>query len=356
LEALGRLRQSRRKLILVTGRELDEIISIFPPISLFDRVVAENGALLYDPATRARRLLAPGPPQDLIAALRACNLEPLSVGEVIVATSCGQCSVVSDVIKELGLELRIILNKDSLMVLPQGTNKATGLMAALREMGVAPEDTVGVGDAENDEDFLALCGYSAAVANALPELKHKVSIVTSSPHGAGVVELVNQLLNRGAEAKLAPMGFELRNVTPRDREVLDCLAEGCRNKEIAGKLGLSEWTVKQRVRQIARRNGVNGRRMRVRLGLAWAAQNGDAIMAPSAIEFTAREISIMQQVVTELPTGTIAYAFATSEQMVKNWLQRIYNKTGMSSRLELALWVRAHEFEAKRFEVGPLSC
>jgi DNA-binding NarL/FixJ family response regulator len=284
-------------------------------------------------------LLAPRPPQELIAALRARNLELLSLGEVIVATTCEQHGIVSDIISELGLELRIILNKDSLMVLPQGTNKASGLMAALREMGVAVENTVGVGDAENDEDFLAVCGHSAAVANALPALKCKVGMVTSAPRGAGVVELVNQLLN----SKPAWKEFELEDLTQRDREVLDCLADGYCNKDIARKLGVSEFTVKQHLREMAHRNGVKGRRLRVHLGLAWAAQNGDGSIAPSAIEFTAREISIIQQVVAELPTGTIAYALATSEQMVKNWLQRIYNKTGMSSRLELALWVQAHK-------------
>ncbi len=103
--------------------------------------------------------------------------------------------MVSKVIEDSGLPLQIILNKRSLMVLPQGVNKATGLMSALHELGVAPEDTVGVGDAENDEDFLALCGYSAAVANALPALKPKVDVVTSAGHGEGVAELVKRLLN-----------------------------------------------------------------------------------------------------------------------------------------------------------------
>ncbi len=84
------------------------------------------------------------------------------------------------------------------MVLPQGVNKASGLLGALREIGVAPKDTVGVGDAENDEDFLALCGYSAAVANALPRLKRQVDVVTAAREGAGVAELVKQLLNGNA--------------------------------------------------------------------------------------------------------------------------------------------------------------
>ena len=40
------------------------------------------------------------------------------------------------------------------MVLPAGVNKATGLAAALAELGLSPHNVVGVGDAENDHAFL----------------------------------------------------------------------------------------------------------------------------------------------------------------------------------------------------------
>ncbi|HYN16209.1 MAG TPA: HAD family hydrolase [Terriglobales bacterium] len=195
LEALGQVRYSRRKLLLVTGRELEDLLDVFPSVSLFDRVVAENGAVIYDPSSRKSRLLAQRPPRKLVGALRARKVRPLWVGRVIVATSRGQQRIVWEAIGELALPLQVILNKRSLMVLPQGVNKATGLIDALHEIGVSPQETVGIGDAENDADFLALCGHSAAVANALPRLKRQVDVVTSARHGAGVVELVNRLLN-----------------------------------------------------------------------------------------------------------------------------------------------------------------
>src|SRR5436190_1013745 len=66
VEAFVRLRNSGRKLILVTGRELDDLIAICPRLDLFDRVVAENGALLYTPATREEKLLGERPPDDFI--------------------------------------------------------------------------------------------------------------------------------------------------------------------------------------------------------------------------------------------------------------------------------------------------
>ena len=43
--ALVAFRRSGRKLLLVTGRELPDLIRVLPRIDLFDRVVAENGAL-----------------------------------------------------------------------------------------------------------------------------------------------------------------------------------------------------------------------------------------------------------------------------------------------------------------------
>src|ERR1700674_5050787 len=52
LAALERFLASGRKLVLVTGRELPELQTVFPHLDLFEWVVAENGALLYRPATR----------------------------------------------------------------------------------------------------------------------------------------------------------------------------------------------------------------------------------------------------------------------------------------------------------------
>ena len=55
LQALLRLRNSGRKLVMVTGRHLPDLRSVFPDLDLFDRVVVENGGLLYDPPTHSRK-------------------------------------------------------------------------------------------------------------------------------------------------------------------------------------------------------------------------------------------------------------------------------------------------------------
>lgn len=193
-EAVRRLRASGRKLILVTGRELDDLHSICPNLEVFDRVVAENGGLLYRPATREQEVLASAPPREFVQALRERGITYLNVGRTIVDTVRTYEAVVIQTIRDLGLELQVIFNKDALMILPTGVNKATGLSAALKELGLSPHNIVAVGDAENDLDFLDLCGCSAAVANALPMLKQHADIVTTGEAGQGVAELIEELL------------------------------------------------------------------------------------------------------------------------------------------------------------------
>jgi len=106
LDALRRLRASGRKLIMVTGRELDELLTVFPHPELFDRIVAENGALLYRPAEKEEKKLAEAPPAGFVAALKARGVGPISVGRVIVATWEPHEKTVLEVIHEQGWSCR----------------------------------------------------------------------------------------------------------------------------------------------------------------------------------------------------------------------------------------------------------
>jgi HAD superfamily hydrolase (TIGR01484 family) len=193
LEALERFKATGRRLILVTGRELPHIKEAFPQLKMFDRVAAENGAVIFDPATETERLIAPEPTRAFVERLKELNVVPLSVGRSIVATWAPHQTTVLNVIQELGLELQIIFNKGAVMVLPAGVNKAAGLRAALAEIELSAHNVVGVGDAENDHAFLLACGCAAAVANALPMVKEAAYVKLMGNHGAGVVELMERI-------------------------------------------------------------------------------------------------------------------------------------------------------------------
>ncbi|HEX5099751.1 MAG TPA: HAD hydrolase family protein, partial [Polyangiaceae bacterium] len=125
--ALERLRASGRRAIMITGRRLDDLLAACAYPKLFDLIVAENGAVVYDPGTHTETVLANPPAKALLKALRARSVEPLEVGEVIVATNESQRAAVQDVVWQLGLEAQVIGNRSAVMLLPAGINKASGL-------------------------------------------------------------------------------------------------------------------------------------------------------------------------------------------------------------------------------------
>jgi phosphoglycolate phosphatase (TIGR01487 family) len=202
LDAVERLRAAGKQLVLVTGRELEELKNVFPQVGVCDLVVAENGAVLYRPKTGRVRLMAEAPPSSFAQELRTRGV-PVNVGRVIVATVEPHENAVLQTIKNMGLELEVIFNKGSVMILPTGVNKATGLRAGLARLGLSTRQVIGVGDAENDHAFLRICGCGIAVANALPTLKERADFVTQHPHGEGVTELIDQLLAHNFDPELA---------------------------------------------------------------------------------------------------------------------------------------------------------
>lgn len=194
IEAVHRLRESGRKLVLVTGRELDELLEVFPEIELCEWVVAENGALLYHPESKEEKRLAEPPPEAFVKELKKRGVERISCGRVIVATWEPHENTVLDVVRDMGLELQVIFNKGAVMILPTGVNKATGLAAALAEMKLSAHNVAAIGDAENDHALLNLCACGAATENALPQLKERADVVSLGDHGKGVAEMIDQMI------------------------------------------------------------------------------------------------------------------------------------------------------------------
>jgi hydroxymethylpyrimidine pyrophosphatase-like HAD family hydrolase len=194
-DALARFTRCGGKVILVTGREMDDLRKVCPRLDLFDFIVAENGAVLFRPANGRTLTLAAPPPASFVHELRELGVKPLSVGLTIVATARENYEIVQKIIARMDLELDMIFNRASLMVLPSGINKGTGLRLALDELQIAPQNVVGVGDAENDHAFLSLCGSYVAVANAIPAIKKAADLVTDQDHGAGVAEVIDRVLD-----------------------------------------------------------------------------------------------------------------------------------------------------------------
>jgi hydroxymethylpyrimidine pyrophosphatase-like HAD family hydrolase len=208
--ALERARAAGVTLVLVTGREIEDLEVVFGRLDLFARVVAENGGVLFEPRSRTERDLAARASPPFVAALRARGVAPVCVGHVVVSTREEHAHTVLEAIRDVGLELEVVFNKGSVMVLPSGVNKASGLGAALAELGIPSEHVIGVGDAENDHSLLSASGLGVAVANAVLPLQAEAQLVTGADHGAGVVELIDALLHHeleGLRPSLAPTQY-----------------------------------------------------------------------------------------------------------------------------------------------------
>ena len=127
LAALQRLKDSGRRLILVTGRQIPELESVFPEYTICDAIVAENGGLIVWPAEARQEVLGEPVPETFLQEIMHRDVKPYSVGKVVFATWRPHETVVLQIIQDLGLEFQIIFNKGAVMVLPSGMNKATGL-------------------------------------------------------------------------------------------------------------------------------------------------------------------------------------------------------------------------------------
>ena len=73
VKSLEALLATGRRLLLVTGRELPELLEIFPQVDLFEWVVAENGGLLYQPSKKLEKALAYPPSPQFLEALRPAD-------------------------------------------------------------------------------------------------------------------------------------------------------------------------------------------------------------------------------------------------------------------------------------------
>jgi hydroxymethylpyrimidine pyrophosphatase-like HAD family hydrolase len=191
--ALTVVRKSGRRVILVTGRVLEDLIAIGVDLKLFDAVVAENGALFYDPSMQESILLGEAPPPAFLEELARRDV-PASAGRGIVATVEPHESEILAVIRDIGIEWQVIFNKGSVMALPSSVTKGSGLLAALDRLKLSAHNTAGVGDAENDHNFLSICEVSVAVANALPAIKERADLVMRRKNGRGVAEFIEGYL------------------------------------------------------------------------------------------------------------------------------------------------------------------
>ena len=202
LDAIDQARRSGLVVVLVTGRIGVELRAEFPQIAEHvDALVLENGAVtVIDGTTHA--LSAPVE-SGLEDALTDRGV-PYRRGAVLLAIDGEHAATVAEVIGQLGLDCQIIHNRGTLMVLPAGLTKGSGLAAVLTQMNLSAHNTIAIGDAQNDLSLFATAEIGAAVADAIPSVRQHADLILDEPDGDGVVDLLTGPYLSGARRWCPP--------------------------------------------------------------------------------------------------------------------------------------------------------
>lgn len=192
---LRALRDAGFRLILVSGRRLENIRRVCNVLDLFEAVILENGAVSFCPRTGTEEMLAPAVDERFLADLkRELPEEPLFIGRSMVAAETGHTGRIEAVIARGGYDLHITACGERVLVLPVGIDKGSGLSHAIARLSLRRDEVVAVGDEDNDIALLEGCGLKAAVGNAAPELKAAADIVLSGRSGDSFRHLADRLL------------------------------------------------------------------------------------------------------------------------------------------------------------------
>lgn len=243
ISAIQRLKSSGRRVVLITGRRIAQLLEDCPDLSPFDLIVAENGAVLYEPRTREETLLAPSLPPEFAERLIEAGVEPVEIGRVIVSTWVPHHVAVLDVIRKMGLELHIVFNRTAVMVVPAGVSKASGMEFALRKLGLSRHEAVGVGDSENDHSFLQRCECALTVSNAVPAIRSIAARVATRANGEGLAELIDELIASDLSDLQGRLGKNLVALGQREDGTRLTIPPYGHNILIAGPSGSGKSTV-----------------------------------------------------------------------------------------------------------------
>ena len=118
-----------------------------------------------------------------------------------------KCLIVGDADKLIPLEAELCLRLQGrinvfrsepyfLELVPQGIDKALSLAVLLKEIGVAREEVIAIGDGYNDLSMIRFAGLGIAMGNAQEPVKKAADYITLSNEEDGVAEAIKKFCNQ----------------------------------------------------------------------------------------------------------------------------------------------------------------
>jgi DNA-binding NarL/FixJ family response regulator len=181
---------------------------------------------------------------------------------------------------------------------------------------------------EDDMRIAAQCEDLPKLASAIESLRGSIVVVSSSLHPD-----MKELL-----ARTEALDSRLILVTENSEQVADKIAlllDGVLSRNVAGT------DLVDCVRNVSR-----GQRFVQRTNIT-TMQAADTVGTRVRDRLTPKEMQIVALIVQGCKNKEIAIQLGTKEQVIKNYLRAIYDKTGVSDRLELALFTIHHRVLAE---------
>jgi hydroxymethylpyrimidine pyrophosphatase-like HAD family hydrolase len=190
-ETIGRLRDKGVLFSVVSGRKFSFMMDFYRSMNgLVDSFIAENGCIGY--ARGSRQVICETVHRDDLLQTLDRKAVPYDAGDVVISVHRKYLPAVEQVLEGYPA-YHVIKNVDSLMLLPHGASKATGIRWLMDMYCVDTNEMACIGDAENDIDMRALCSVMGAVANALPAVKKESDYVCRDSFGAGLREFLEHI-------------------------------------------------------------------------------------------------------------------------------------------------------------------
>ena len=181
---------------------------------------------------------------------------------------------------------------------------------------------------EDDVTIVAQCEDNVKLRSAVDNFRGAVVVVSSSLC-CDVPELLVRTKAQGNRVILV-----VENGEQIDENLVGRL-EGAVPRNIAGG------ELIECVRQVARGN------RSVQRSKVTPMQANESVGAKVRDRLTPKEMQIVALIVQGCKNKEIATQLGTKEQVIKNYLRAIYDKTGVSDRLELALFTLHHKVLAE---------
>ena len=255
LEAVAAANRAGRQVVICTGRPVCELAPYRSTFTDIRYCICESGSLLYD--LRKERVLAKHTldPAAVPQIIRAIGMEDIMPQAMIDGQSfVGRADIermahyrmevyiplyretatpvddVLDVIRTRAGEIekinlyhvdreasirtsrrlqsepieRIYAETSSLELSPLGSHKGVGLRELAALLQIPPEETIAVGDADNDLPMLEAAGLAVAMGNANEHVLQAADLVTSDNDHDGCGEVIRRYLLAAGDTTAAP--------------------------------------------------------------------------------------------------------------------------------------------------------